>query len=92
MEYKIRKLKWEGKLSKEPYGSFIIARTCLGSYTINRIEPNYIDNTIQLSYYFDEYDEGYLEVKTIKQAKEEAQKLFEERGKIYIEDFLGLDK
>lgn len=89
MAHKIRKLKWTGKLSKESYSGSLIASTALGSFEITRIDPNYMGYTIMWNYCFTEYyDEGHFEVKTIKQAKEEAQKYFEKRALEYINDFI----
>jgi hypothetical protein len=90
MEYKIRKLKWEGKL-KERFDN-ILAITSLGSFSISKMDEDCLGNKYFWSYCFEEYyDEGHFEVKTLKQAKQEAQKYFEKRVTAYIDDFIELD-
>lgn len=77
--YKIKPLKWEGKL-KEEFDS-LNAYTPFGSYTINLNDPDSLHEQKYLwSYCFDEYyDEGEFYADTLKEAKKACQKHWEER-------------
>jgi hypothetical protein len=89
MKYKIRQLKWEGKIGKESWMGNLTANTSLGNFHINLTDEK--ENKYMWDYCFDEYyDENHFYVKTIKQAKEDAQKYFEQRAIKCLNDFLGI--